>query len=75
VTRDLTSKRSNTNKHGIDRINITPTIRTNCIIMIYALLQDRGFENYQNRSYDYKVMILREIYVMKQLKLGLELIL
>jgi hypothetical protein len=43
--------------------------------MIYALLQDRGFENYQNRSYDYKVMILREIYVMKQLKLGLELIL
>jgi hypothetical protein len=43
--------------------------------MIYALLRDRGFENYQNRSYGHKVMILLEIYVMKQLKLGLELIL
>jgi hypothetical protein len=35
-----------TNKHGIDKINITPYIRTNCIIMIYAKLRDRGIENY-----------------------------
>jgi hypothetical protein len=43
--RDLTASRSNTNKHGIVKINITPNIRTNLIIMIYALLRDRGFEN------------------------------
>jgi hypothetical protein len=54
---DLTTSRSIINKHGIDKINITPNIRTNCIIIIYTLLRDRGFENYQNRSYDYKVMI------------------
>jgi hypothetical protein len=29
VTRDLAASRSNTNKHGIDKINITPNIRTN----------------------------------------------
>jgi hypothetical protein len=33
VTRDLTAKRSNTNKHGIGKINITPNIRSNCIII------------------------------------------
>jgi hypothetical protein len=44
--RDLTASRSNTNKHGIDKINITPNIRINWIIVIYALLRDRGIENY-----------------------------
>jgi hypothetical protein len=33
MTFDLTSKRSNTNKHGIGNINITPNIGTNCIII------------------------------------------
>jgi hypothetical protein len=42
--RDLTASRSNTNKHGIDKINITPNISTNLIIMIYAKLRDRGIE-------------------------------
>jgi hypothetical protein len=36
VTRNLAATRSNTNKHGIGKINITPNIRTNCIIMFYA---------------------------------------
>jgi hypothetical protein len=40
------ASRSNTNKHGIDKINITPDIRTYYKIMIYALLRDRGIENY-----------------------------
>jgi hypothetical protein len=43
---DLTASRSNTNKHGIDKINITPNIRTYNINRIYALLRDRGIENY-----------------------------
>jgi hypothetical protein len=29
VTRDLAASRSNTNRHGMDKINITPNIRTN----------------------------------------------
>jgi hypothetical protein len=33
VTRDLTAIRSNTNKHGICKINITPNIRINCVII------------------------------------------
>jgi hypothetical protein len=50
VTRVLTAKRSNTDKQGIGKINITPNIRINCIIIIYAIiiyvsLRDRGFEN------------------------------
>jgi hypothetical protein len=36
VTRNLAASRSNTNKYSIGKINITPNIRTNCIIMIYA---------------------------------------
>jgi hypothetical protein len=44
--RDLTASRSNKNKHGIDKINITPNISTNWIIIIYALLRDRGIENH-----------------------------
>jgi hypothetical protein len=44
VTRDLTASRSNTNKHGIYMINITPKIRIDGIIIIYALLRDRGNE-------------------------------
>jgi hypothetical protein len=44
--RERTASRSNTNRHGIDKINITPNIRTYCIIMIYALLRDRGNENH-----------------------------
>jgi hypothetical protein len=45
MTHDLTAKRSNTNKHGISKINITPNIRINYIIIIYVSLRDRGFEN------------------------------
>jgi hypothetical protein len=41
VTRNLAS-RSNTDKHGIGKINITPNISTNCIIIIYALLRDHA---------------------------------
>jgi hypothetical protein len=44
--RDLTASRTNTNRHGIDKINITPNIRSYCIIMIYTLLRDRGNENH-----------------------------
>jgi hypothetical protein len=47
VTRALTASHSNTNKHGIDIINITPNIRIDHgidIIIIYALLRDRGNE-------------------------------
>jgi hypothetical protein len=40
------ASRSNTNKHGIDKINITPNIRKNWIIMIYTSLRDRGIEIY-----------------------------
>jgi hypothetical protein len=46
VTRNLAATRSNTNKHGIGKINITPNIRTNCIIIFYVLLRDRMFENH-----------------------------
>jgi hypothetical protein len=38
VARGVTVSRSNTGKHGIGKINITPNIRTNCIIIIYVLL-------------------------------------
>jgi hypothetical protein len=44
--RDRTASRSNTNKHDIDKINITPNIWTYCILTIYASLRDRGIENY-----------------------------
>jgi hypothetical protein len=44
--RNLTASRSNIDKHGIDKINITPNICTDLIIMIYAKLQDRGIENH-----------------------------
>jgi hypothetical protein len=44
--RDLTASRSNPVKHGIAKINITPNMRTNCIIIIYTLLRDRGNENH-----------------------------
>jgi hypothetical protein len=36
VTRNLAASRSNTNKHGMGKINITPNIRTNCIIIFFA---------------------------------------
>jgi hypothetical protein len=54
---NLAAIRSNTNKHGIGKINSTTNISTNCIIIFYASLRDRGFENYQNQSYGYRVMI------------------
>jgi hypothetical protein len=34
--RNLAASRSSTNKHGIEKINITPNIRPYYIIMIYA---------------------------------------
>jgi hypothetical protein len=54
---NLAANHSNTHKHGIGKINITPNISTNCIIIFYAMLREREFENYQNQSYCYKVMI------------------
>jgi hypothetical protein len=45
MTRVLTAKRSNTDKNGIYKINITPNIRINYVIIIYALLRDRGNKN------------------------------
>jgi hypothetical protein len=42
VTCDLAASRSNTNKHGIGKINITPKIRVNCIIIIYTSLRIVG---------------------------------
>jgi hypothetical protein len=53
VTRDLTASRGNTNRHGIDKINITPNISTNYIIIIYVSLRDRGNKNHYIRNYDY----------------------
>jgi hypothetical protein len=41
MTRNLAASRSNTDKHDIDKINITPNIRIYCVIMIYAMLRDR----------------------------------
>jgi hypothetical protein len=55
--RYLTARRSNTNKHGIDKINITSNIGTNCIIIIYALLLDRGIESYKDQSRGHQVMM------------------
>jgi hypothetical protein len=46
MTRVLTAKLSNTDKHGICKINITPNIRINCIILIYALLRDRRIKHH-----------------------------
>jgi hypothetical protein len=57
VTRNLATIRSNTNKHGIEKINITPTISTNYLIMFYASKRDPMFDNHQIRNYSYKVMI------------------
>jgi hypothetical protein len=36
MTRVLTAKRSNTDQYGTGKINITPNIRTNYIIIIYV---------------------------------------
>jgi hypothetical protein len=33
MTRDRTASRSNTDKHGIGKINITSNIRINCVIV------------------------------------------
>jgi hypothetical protein len=33
-------------KHGTGKINITPSIRTNCIRIFYASLWNRGFVNH-----------------------------
>jgi hypothetical protein len=35
---NLAANRSNTNKHGIGKINITSNISTNCIVIFYAML-------------------------------------
>jgi hypothetical protein len=36
VTHNLATTHSNTNKHDIGKINITPNIIKNCIMMFYA---------------------------------------
>jgi hypothetical protein len=46
VTHNLAATHSNTKKHGIGKINITPNIRIYCIIMIYASQLDPRFENH-----------------------------
>jgi hypothetical protein len=74
VTCDLTAKHSNTNKYGIDKINITPNIRTNCIIIFYAMLRDRGLENHYNWSHGWEGMVFRRLMQFKQLKLDFMLI-
>jgi hypothetical protein len=60
--RDVTASRSNTNKQGIDKINITPNISTNWILIIYALLRDREPQKSELRTSSYDVI--------KWLKLG-----
>jgi hypothetical protein len=60
-SRNLAAKRSNTNKHSIGKINITPNIGTNCIIMIYASQLDPRFENHEIRIYGLRVMISLKI--------------
>jgi hypothetical protein len=62
VTRVLTAKRSNTDIHGICKINIAPNIRSNCIIVFYAALRDRRNKNYYIRSYGYQVMNFLELF-------------
>jgi hypothetical protein len=42
VTRVLTAKRSNTYKHDMDKINITPNIRINYVIIIYKVIGTRN---------------------------------
>jgi hypothetical protein len=46
MTGNLAASRSNTNKHGIGKINITPNISTKCIIIFYVMLRECEFENY-----------------------------
>jgi hypothetical protein len=40
------ASRSNTDKHGIGKINITQSIRINCIIIIYTLSRDHRNKNH-----------------------------
>ena len=63
MTRVLTAKRSNTDKHGIGKINITSNIRINCVIIIYALVRDSRNMNGSNRSQNDGVMIFLRFYV------------
>jgi hypothetical protein len=74
VTRVLTAKRSNTDKHGIYKINITPNIRINCVIIVYTMLRDRGLENHYNWSHGWEGMVFRRLMQFKQLKLDFMLI-
>jgi hypothetical protein len=46
VTQNLAASRSNTNKHGIGKINITPNIGTNHVRIIYVILRERRFLNH-----------------------------
>jgi hypothetical protein len=46
VTRVLTASRSNSNKHGIGKINITPNISTKYILIIYMMKYDHRNKNY-----------------------------
>jgi hypothetical protein len=46
VNRNLIATRSNTDKYGIGKINITPNMRTNYIVIFYASQLDRRFKNH-----------------------------
>ena len=46
MTRVLTAKRSNTDIHGIGKINITPNIYANYILIIYMMKYDHRNKNY-----------------------------
>jgi hypothetical protein len=46
MARVLTAKRRNTDKDGIGKINITPNIRINCVIIFYTPIRDRRNKNY-----------------------------
>jgi hypothetical protein len=64
MTRVLTAKHNNTDKHGIGKINITPNIRINCVIIIYALLRDRGIENPLRSEFGLKSYDFHKFYVI-----------
>jgi hypothetical protein len=46
MTRDLTARRSNTDKQCIGKINITPNIYAKYILIIYTLKYDHRNINY-----------------------------
>jgi hypothetical protein len=54
MTRVLTANRSNTNKHGIGKINITPNINTN-----YIRIFTRCYEIVGSRITKFEVTVMK----------------